>query len=344
MAAKTVELHKLQEEARLLRNQLQDARKEVNDASITSVANNFNPIGRIQMQTRRTLRGHLAKISALHWSADSRNVVSASQDGKLIVWDSLSTNKLHAIPLKSSFVMACCYAPSGSFVACGGLDNRCSIYSLRTREGLVRVTRELRGHTDFLSCCRFIDDNQLITSSGDSTCILWDNEKGKKVTTYDSHHGGVMYVSISSDLRTFISGACDNTAKLWDVRDRVCQQTFVGHEGDVNAVDFFPSNNSFVTASDDGTCRLFDIRADQEIAVYESADITCGVSSVAFSKSGRLVFGGYDDFNCYIWDSIRQEQVGILEGHGNRVSCLGINATGRSVCTGSWDSILRIWN
>ena len=38
--------------------------------------------------------GHLAKIYAMHWASDSRNLVSASQDGKLIVWDSYSTNKV----------------------------------------------------------------------------------------------------------------------------------------------------------------------------------------------------------------------------------------------------------
>ena len=33
----------------------------------------------------------------MHWGADSRNLVSASQDGKLIVWDSYSTNKVTSI-------------------------------------------------------------------------------------------------------------------------------------------------------------------------------------------------------------------------------------------------------
>lgn len=55
--------------------------------------------------------------------------------------------QMHAIPLRSSWVMTCAYAPSGNYVACGGLDNICSIYSLKTREGNVRVTRELPGHT-----------------------------------------------------------------------------------------------------------------------------------------------------------------------------------------------------
>ena len=39
----------------------------------------LEPIGRVQMRMRRTLRGHLAKIYAMHWASDSRNLVSASQ-------------------------------------------------------------------------------------------------------------------------------------------------------------------------------------------------------------------------------------------------------------------------
>lgn len=80
--------------------------------------------------------------------------------------------------------MTCAYAPSGSFVACGGLDNICSIYSLKTREGNVRVSRELPGHTGYLSCCRFIDDNQIVTSSGDMTCALWDIETGQQIISF----------------------------------------------------------------------------------------------------------------------------------------------------------------
>jgi len=68
-----------------------------------------------------------------------------------------------------SWVMTCAYSASGNYVACGGLDNICSIYCLKTREGNVRVSRELPGHTGYLSCCRFMDDNQIVTSSGDMT-------------------------------------------------------------------------------------------------------------------------------------------------------------------------------
>ncbi|KAI4879485.1 hypothetical protein NFI96_034370 [Prochilodus magdalenae] len=323
---------------------LQDARKACGDSTLTQITAGLDPVGRIQMRTRRTLRGHLAKIYAMHWGSDSRLLVSASQDGKLIIWDSYTTNKIHAIPLRSSWVMTCAYAPSGNFVACGGLDNICSIYSLKTREGNVRVSRELPGHTGYLSCCRFIDDNQIITSSGDTTCALWDIETGQQTTLFSGHSGDVMSLSLAPDSRTFVSGACDASIKLWDIRDSMCRQTFTGHESDINAVCFFPSGSAFATGSDDATCRLFDLRADQELGLYSHDNIICGITSVAFSRSGRLLLAGYDDFNCNIWDAMKGDRAGVLAGHDNRVSCLGVTDDGMAVCTGSWDSFLKIWN
>jgi guanine nucleotide-binding protein G(I)/G(S)/G(T) subunit beta-1 len=344
------ELEQLRQEAEQLRNQIREARKASADTTLAQAAQKVEPVGRIQMRTRRTLRGHLAKIYAMHWASDNkyvnqRNLVSASQDGKLIVWDGLTTNKVHAIPLRSSWVMTCAYAPSGSYVACGGLDNICSIYSLKTRDGgTVRVSRELPGHTGYLSCCRFIDDNQIVTSSGDMTCALWDIETGQQTTSFTGHTGDVMSLSLAPDFKTFVSGACDASAKLWDIRDGMCKQTFSGHESDINAITFFPNGNAIATGSDDATCRLFDIRSDQEIGMYSHDNIICGITSVAFSKSGRLLLGGYDDFNCNVWDALKQERAGVLAGHDNRVSCLGVTEDGMAVATGSWDSFLKIWN
>lgn len=86
----------------------------------------------------------------------------------------------------------------------------------------------------------------------------------------------------------------------------------------------------------------------------------CGITSVAFSVSGRLLFAGYDDFECkvrycylwllehiclffvQVWDTLRGDKVGSLSGHENRVSCLGVSNDGISLCTGSWDSLVCI--
>ena len=333
------------------------------------MAKDIPALPRITMRTRRTLKGHLAKIYAMHWASDRRHLVSASQDGKLIIWDAYSTNKLYAIPLRSSWVMTCAYAPSGNYVACGGLDNICSIYSLQNRDPQATVnntsnpplntttpaasstrrgggtssgaTRELVGHAGYLSCCRFINDRRILTSSGDMTCTLWDIETGAKVTDFTDHLGDVMSLSINpANANLFVSGACDTFAKLWDIRSGKCVQTFAGHETDINAVQFFPNGDAFGTGSDDASCRLFDLRADRELQQYASDSVLCGITSVAFSASGRLLFAGYDDFNCNVWDVLKGDRVGVLAGHDNRVSCLGVSNDGLSLCTGSWDSLV----
>merc|ERR1719310_2188802 len=95
-------------------------------------------LGKLAVKNRRVLKGHFAKIYAMHWvdgqGPGCRNLVSASQDGKLIVWNAFTTNKVHAIPLRSSWVMTCAFSGSGKKVACGGLDNICSIYNLNSKD------------------------------------------------------------------------------------------------------------------------------------------------------------------------------------------------------------------
>jgi WD40 repeat protein len=92
----------------------------------------------------------------------------------------------------------------------------------------------------------------------------------------------------------------------------VCFILFVVARKCVLCYQFFPNGYAFATGSDDATCRLFDIRADQELAMYSHDNIICGITSVAFSKSGRLLLAGYDDFNCNVWDSMKTERAGIV--------------------------------
>jgi len=305
------------------------------------------------MKQRRILKGHFGKIYAMHWATDSKHLVSASQDGKLIIWNAQTTNKVHAIPLRSSWVMTCAYSPSGQLVACGGLDNLCSVYKLpgstsgqpAKEAGQTKLTySELAQHEGYLSCCRFIADDEVITSSGDSTCILWDVEQKQPKAIFNDHTGDVMSVSIFEHNKIFVSGSCDSTAKLWDHRkEKACIKTFSGHESDINSVAFFPDGHAFGTGSDDSSCRLFDIRSYSQLNRYSNDKILCGITSVAFSSTGKMLFAGYDDYNCYVWDVALGTLVNQLVGHENRVSCLGVTDNGKALCTGSWDTLLKIW-
>lgn len=309
----------------------------------------------IVIKPRKALRGHFGKVYAMHWSGDAERVVSASQDGKLIIWNAMTGNKMQAIPLRSSWVMTCAFEKSkGAMVACGGLDNLCSIYNLESN-AMMRATRELSAHDGYLSCCRFITEGSIVTSSGDSTCILWDVDKGDCISHFADHTGDTMSLSLNTtDPNMFVSGSCDTTAKVWDIRTEKCTHTLKTHESDINSIQMFPSGNAFGTGSDDSSCRIFDIRAYGQVQCFRSESILCGITSVDFSKSGRLFFAGYDNYSCYVWDVLEnsgQQRPLKLDGHENRVSCLGINSSqgqpattpGTALCTGSWDTTLKIW-
>lgn len=105
---------------------------------------------------------------------------------------------------------------------------------------------------------------------------------------------------------------------------------------------FFPNGDAFATGSDDASCKLFDLRADRELNTYAHDNILCGITSVAFSNSGRVLFAGYDDYNCNVWDTLKGERIGVLSGHDNRISTLGVSGDGIALCTGSWDSLLKV--
>jgi len=335
----------LKKEVEGLKEKVKAARKEKADTTLAKAAERLSSFPRTEkIRVRRTLKGHLSKVYAMHWAVEKNVLVSAAQEGQLIVWEALSTAKLAAIPLRSARVTTCAFSPSAALVASGGLDNLCTVYNLHSKEIPVPVFRELSGHNGFLASCRFLNDKQIISASGDKTCALWDIEAGKLVTSFAEHGGDAVALSVHpADKNLFVSGACDKTAKLWDIRSGQSSQTFEGHTNDVNAVQFFPNGNAVGTGSEDKSCKLFDLRADRDVQTYTDDSLKTGVTSIAFSLSGRFLFAGYDDNTCYVFDALKGERLWGLAGHTNRVSCLGVSADGKALCTGSWDTLLKIW-
>jgi len=347
-----------------LRAQLKEERDKVRDVDGIAAYVNQDPqrwerIAPRKFKCHKTLRGHLAKVYALDWGGEAgQNIVSASQDGKLLVWDAVTGNKIFAIPLQNAWVMTCAYSASGSLVAAGGLDNCCSVYSLRQGNGSTQREKcKLEGHTGYLSSCQFLrDDKQMMTASGDHSCQLWDLETRNPVTCFRGHEADVMTLALSKDQRTMVTGACDKTCKLWDIESGQCVQTFTSNNSDVNSVAYHPSGLAFACGSDSqnnisGECLLFDIRSDQCVAEYftEKAGNPYGVMSIDFSKSGSILFAGMDTGNVIGWDVPAGTEVvhlsqGGNSGHESRVNCLQVSPDGQALVTGSWDNTLKVWN
>jgi len=244
------------------------------------------------------------------------------------------------------------FSPNGKYIASGGLDNLCSIFNIENKHGwaqdMTEPHRELQQHEGYVSCVRFVDNEHILTASGDSNCILWDIEYRQPVSSFTAHSGDVASVAHNtSSHHTFLSGSIDTTARLWDYRLKSYQSNiriYSGHESDVNNVCWFPDYHSFGTASEDGTCRLWDIAAYQTVNVYgnKMEENDC-VTSMSFSKSGYYMAAGYEDApGCLVWNTVTAEIEKTVE-HSDRVQALEFQPNGCSLTTCCWDSKLRIW-
>ncbi|XP_014211686.1 guanine nucleotide-binding protein subunit beta-2 [Copidosoma floridanum] len=321
--------------------------KKMQDTTLEETCGSVSDPPKVKLTTKKNLKGHINKVNSVHFSGDSRHCVTGSLDGKLIIWDTWTGNKVQVIPLRSAWVMSVAFAPSGNFVACGGMDNACTVYDLNNRDasGTAKITREFLGYEGFLSSCRFLDDGRLITGSGDMKICIWDLEANKKTTDFPGHAGDIASLSLAPDNNTFLTGSVDRTCKLWDVREinnEKANQTFFGHEADVNSVCYHPSGHGFVTASEDKTARLWDLRSDQQIGSFKPPG-NPGFTSSALSFSGRFMFCGTDEKDIHCFDTLKTTHNTVLTGHDNRVTSLSMSGTGMALVSCSWDMSVRVW-
>jgi len=336
----------LEKEAEQLKEQIKRNREGLSDTTLAKATEGVGPVN-ASVRLRRTLKGHLAKIYAMQWSQDSPTLASASQDGKLIVWNAVTTLKMNALTQPSAWVITCGMAPSGDFVASGGLDNICSVWLIKNQNP-TKVTRELAGHDGFLSCVRFIDNKQLVTSSGDHTCGLWDVDSAALITQFKGHKGDVLHVSLNSDKRTFVSCSTDKSVIAWDIRTGKPTHLLAGdHEKDINVVQFFPNEWTFATGSEDSTVRLYDLRCWSEINRFNYEPNPNGSiwpTSVAFSQSGRLMYVSYNTNFFVVYDTLKGSKVAEQsKAHEKHISSIGVSGDGHALCTASWDNLLKIW-
>ncbi|OVF08215.1 putative G protein subunit beta [Clavispora lusitaniae] len=385
----SVELNKARQTAQILYGEVQSTNAGIKDATLKEIGAKIASIPpQKYLRQYGTLRGHRDKISGIKWCQDSTKLLSACQDGFMIIWDTVTGLKLQAIPLQNSWVLSCSYSYSGNFVASAGLDNRCTVYRVNNfqneRGASYADSVELserrggrktpRAHTAYVSACEFLNDNEVLTGSGDMTIALWDFAKDIKVRDFLDHMGDVLSLSVprsgSLTPQTFFSSGADGYVKVWDTRTQGPQYSYCISKSDVECVTPLSQGYSFVAGCDSGICKLFDLRADCQLEEYSlkehfdrprksfespsSAESlwsrfdSPGVVSLDVSHSGRIMYACYADYGCIAWDLIKCEiieSIGIGGGsHTGRISQVAVSPDGQGLATASWDSTIKVWS
>ena len=87
------------------------------------------------------LQGHDARVSCVKWVPSGQGVVvSAAQNGQVIIWDAVNGLSLREYTRHANAVLSIAISPDGRFIASGGLDNTVDVTNLETGE--IAVTYE----------------------------------------------------------------------------------------------------------------------------------------------------------------------------------------------------------
>jgi WD40 repeat protein len=116
------------------------------------------------------LDGHTDSVSALVFSADSRRLLTASDDGSARLWDVATLKELNAFKGHTGHVKSVALAPDGKRVLTGGSDQTVRLWDVESGKEI----RRLEQHVDSVLGVTFAaEGKESLSTSRDSAVRIW---------------------------------------------------------------------------------------------------------------------------------------------------------------------------
>ncbi|KAK9668233.1 hypothetical protein RND81_13G043200 [Saponaria officinalis] len=164
------------------------------------------------------LTGHKSEVCGLKWSYDNRELASGGNDNRLFVWNQHKTQPVLKYSEHTAAVKAISWSPHlhGLLASGGGTADRCIRFWNTT-------TNSQLGCVDTGSqVCNLVwskNVNELVSTHGYSQnqIVVWKYPSMSKLATLTGHTYRVLYLAISPDGQTIVTGAGDETLRFWNV-------------------------------------------------------------------------------------------------------------------------------
>jgi WD40 repeat protein len=161
---------------------------------------------------------HGAAVRRVAMDSQARWIVTAGADGKAILWDSHTGERLCTVAHKDA-VRDVAFRRRGkaddSLFVTASADKTAQVWDAQTRKPVV----ELTGHTGEVFSARFtLYGPGVITVSFDNTARLWNYQTKKCVAILEGHRDVIWSVEFSPSGTNFTTTSSDGTARLWDLK------------------------------------------------------------------------------------------------------------------------------
>ncbi|KAE9465276.1 hypothetical protein C3L33_02816, partial [Rhododendron williamsianum] len=164
------------------------------------------------------LVGHKSEVCGLKWSHDDRELASGGNDNQLLVWNQHSQQPILKLTEHTAAVKAITWSPhqSGLLASGGGTADRC-IRFWNTTNGNQLNSVDTGSQVCNLAWSKNV--NELVSTHGYSQnqIMVWKYPSMAKVATLTGHSLRVLYLAMSPDGQTIVTGAGDETLRFWNV-------------------------------------------------------------------------------------------------------------------------------
>ncbi|KAI8039969.1 fizzy-related protein homolog [Drosophila gunungcola] len=166
----------------------------------------------------RCLRGHKHEVCGLQWSPNQRYLASGGNDNRLLVWTENWPEPIYAFVQHKAVVKALAWSPhkSGLLASGGGTADRCLRF-WNVLNGKPVQCIDTGAQISNLAWAR--DSAELVTTHGQALpqVIVWRYPSLKQVVRLSGHTQRVLYLAVSPDSESIVTGGADETLRFWTV-------------------------------------------------------------------------------------------------------------------------------
>jgi len=167
-------------------------------------------------QYLRKLVGHKQEVCGLRWNTDDGQLASGGNDNKLMVWDKLSETPLWKFSDHTAAVKAIAWSPhQKSTLASGGgtADRKIKFWNTATGS----MIQEIDTGSQVCNLAWSKNSNEIVSTHGYSQnqIVVWKYPSMTQVASLTGHTYRVLYLAMSPDGQTVVTGAGDETLRFW---------------------------------------------------------------------------------------------------------------------------------